>query len=35
MIPLRSYGNPPNDQKFDKFDSFDFRLNNVNLNKLI
>lgn len=29
MIPLRSYGNPPPDEKFSKLDLFEFRLNNV------
>lgn len=33
MIPLHSYSQPPSDDKFDKLDHFDLRLNNVCLNK--
>jgi hypothetical protein len=29
MIPLRSYGDPPPDDKFVGLDSFEFHLNNV------
>jgi len=29
MIPLRSYNQPPSDDKFAKLDYFDLRLNNV------
>lgn len=29
IIPLRSYGNPPSDEKFSGLDSIEFRLNNV------
>jgi hypothetical protein len=29
MIPLRSYGQPPNEDVFNGLDYFDLRLNNV------
>ncbi len=29
MIPLRSYGQPPPDEKFQNLQYFDLRLNNV------
>jgi hypothetical protein len=29
IIPLRSYGNPPAETKFDRLDSFDFQLEDV------
>jgi hypothetical protein len=29
MIPLRSYGNPPLEEKFAGLDSFEFRATNV------
>jgi hypothetical protein len=29
MVPLRSYGQPPSEDKFSKLDYFDLRLNNV------
>jgi len=29
MVPLRSYGQPPSEDKFGTLDYFDLRLNNV------